>query len=104
MVLVGCTYSLTTVLKAATQRNRNRMTSKAALDFAFNFGSQKQWQFYVEPSIAYGLNDKSGTPYNMGNSGIQYNINHSYVQLNGGLIYKFANSNGTHNFKNCYSS
>ena len=86
-------------LKAATSENRNRMTSKAALDFAFNFGSQKQWQFYVEPSIAYGLNDKSGTPYNMGNSGIQYNINHSYVQLNGGLIYKFANSNGTHNFK-----
>ena len=77
----------------------NNLTSKLGLDFAFNFGSQKQWQFYVEPSIAYGLNDKSGTPYNMGNSGIQYNINHSYVQLNGGLIYKFANSNGTHNFK-----
>lgn len=77
----------------------NNLTSKLGLDFAFNFGSQKQWQFYVEPSIAYGLNDKSGTPYNMGNGGIQYNINHSYVQLNGGLIYKFANSNGTHNFK-----
>ena len=28
-----------------------------------------------------------------------FNFNHSYVQLNGGLIYKFANSNGTHNFK-----
>ena len=27
-----------------------------------------------------------------------YNINNSFVQLNAGFIYKFANSNGTHNF------
>ena len=27
-----------------------------------------------------------------------YNINNSFVQLNAGLVYKFANSNGTHNF------
>ena len=77
----------------------NNLTSKLGLDFAFNFGAEKAWQFYVEPSINYGLNDESGTPYNMGNGGIQYNINHSYVQLNAGLIYKFKTSNGTHNFK-----
>ena len=76
----------------------NNLTSKLGLDFAFNFGAEKAWQFYVEPSINYGLNDESGTPYNMGNGGIQYNINHSYVQLNAGLIYKFKTSNGTHNF------
>ena len=106
-------------LKAATSENRNRMTSKAALDFAFNFGSAKQFQFYVEPSINFAFLGKSHshnvavTPagltypeYNV-NYGYKataqagqpaYNINNSFVQLNAGLVYKFANSNGTHNF------
>ncbi len=72
--------------------NINSLTSKAALDFAFNFGSNKQWQFYVEPAIVYGLNGD-------GYDGLEYNLNKSFVQLNGGLIYKFKNSNGSHNFK-----
>ena len=106
-------------LEAATSENRNRMTSKAALDFAFNFGSAKQFQFYVEPSINFAFLGKSHshnvavTPagltypeYNV-NYGYKataqagqpaYNINNSFVQLNAGLVYKFANSNGTHNF------
>ena len=105
--------------KDATADNRNRMTSKAALDFAFNFGSEKQFQFYVEPSINFAFLGKSHshnvavTPagltypeYNV-NYGYKataqagqpaYNINNSFVQLNAGLVYKFANSNGTHNF------
>jgi len=105
--------------EAATSENRNRMTSKAALDFAFNFGSAKQFQFYVEPSINFAFLGQShshnvvATPagltypeYNV-NYGYKaasqagqpaYNINNSFVQLNAGLVYKFANSNGTHNF------
>ena len=105
--------------EAATSENRNRMTSKAALDFAFNFGSAKQFQFYVEPSINFAFLGKSHshnvavTPagltypeYNV-NYGYKataqagqpaYNINNSFVQLNAGFIYKFKNSNGTHNF------
>ena len=105
--------------ETATSENRNRMTSKAALDFAFNFGSAKQFQFYVEPSINFAFLGKSHshnvavTPagltypeYNV-NYGYKataqagqpaYNINNSFVQLNAGLVYKFANSNGTHNF------
>ena len=106
--------------KDATENQRNRMTSKAALDFAFNFGSAKQFQFYVEPSInfaflgqartkqvvatgtvppiAYADHDTYG--YKTASQAGQpaYNINNSFVQLNAGLIYKFANSNGTHNF------
>lgn len=70
--------------------SRNDLTSKAGLDFAFNFGSQKQWQFYIEPSITWALN--------FNNSEVKYNINRSVVQLNAGFIYKFKNSNGTHNF------
>ena len=107
--------------KAATSENRNRMTSKAALDFAFNFGSAKQFQFYVEPSINFAFLGQSkskelvatGNPlapvavadhqeyrYKAASQAGQpaYNINNSFVQLNAGLVYKFANSNGTHNF------
>ena len=106
-------------LEAATSENRNRMTSKAALDFAFNFGSAKQFQFYVEPSINFAFlgqshsHNVSASPAGpvftevhadygykaTGQAGQPaYNINNSFVQLNAGLIYKFANSNGTHNF------
>ena len=105
--------------KDATADNRNRMTSKAALDFAFNFGSAKQFQFYVEPSINFAFLGKSHshnvavtpagvtypeTSYGYGYKATAqagqpaYNINNSFVQLNAGLVYKFANSNGTHNF------
>ena len=112
-------FSNNKFLKAATSENRNRMTSKAALDFAFNFGSAKQFQFYVEPSINFAFLGQShshnvaATPagntypaYNV-DYGYKataqagqpaYNINNSFVQLNAGLVYKFANSNGTHNF------
>ena len=114
-------FSNNQLFKAATSENRNRMTSKAALDFAFNFGSAKQFQFYVEPSINFAflgqsknkelvatgnpLNpvtvaDHQGYGYKAASQAGQpaYNINNSFVQLNAGLIYKFANSNGTHNF------
>ena len=105
--------------KDATAENRNRMTSKAALDFAFNFGSQKQLQFYIEPSINFAFLGKSHsrnvvatpagvtypeTSYGYGYKATAqagqpaYNINNSFVQLNAGLVYKFKNSNGTHNF------
>ena len=84
--------------------NRNNLTSKAALDLVFNLGEEKAWQFYVEPSVTWGLNDvitpsRQGTDLAvMGKSGLEYNINKMYVQLNAGFIYKFKNSNGTHNF------
>ena len=86
----------------------NRMSSKAAVDFAFNFGSKKQWQFYIEPSMNWlflgktGLGQGSeavGDPaLTARNDQPAYDIKNSFVQLNAGLIYKFKNSNGTHNF------
>lgn len=72
-------------------KNTNALTSKAGIDFAFNLGSSKAWQVYVEPSILWTLN---GAGYD----GVAYNLNNSQVQLNAGVIYKFKNSNGTHNF------
>jgi len=84
----------------------NRMTSKAALDFVFNLGEKKAWQFYIEPAITWGFcgddfnGHKTSYGYKTSTSGDQptYNINNSFVQLNAGFIYKFGNSNGTHNF------
>ena len=107
--------------EADTENQRNRMTSKAALDFAFNFGSQKQFQFYVEPSINFAFLGQARKHQVIATGNLSkpvdfaehdtydyktasqagqpaYNINNSFVQLNAGFIYKFANSNGTHNF------
>lgn len=67
------------------------LTSKFGVDFAFNFGANKEWQFYVEPSINWALNGN-------GYQGVAYNVNKSGFQLNVGFNYKFRNSNGTHNF------
>ena len=70
------------------------LTSKAGVDFAYNFGSDKQWQVYVEPSITWALCGNRDLGYNGA-----YNLDKSFVQLNAGVVYKFKNSNGTHNFK-----
>ena len=95
---------------------KNNLTSKVALDFAFNFGGKKQFQAYVEPAVIWGLNDITGNVMpdedvtglvgrkdlwagELGHSGVQYNINKAFFQVNAGLIYKLRNSNGTHNFK-----
>lgn len=69
----------------------NSLTSKAGLNFAFNLGEAKAWQLYVEPAVIWGLNG-------FGYEGVEYNINKSFVQLNAGVVYKFRNTNGTHNF------
>ena len=37
--------------------HKNNLTSKVALDFAFNFGGKKQFQAYIEPAVIWGLND-----------------------------------------------
>ena len=71
--------------------NMNMFTSKAGLDFAFNLGKAKAWQLHVEPSMNWALNGN-------GYEGVKYDINRAMFQVNVGLVYKFKNSNGTHNF------
>lgn len=70
--------------------DRNALTSKLGLDFAFNLGADKAWQLYLEPNITYALDGGDGT---------QFNVNNSALGLLVGVNYKFGNSNGTHNFK-----
>ena len=87
----------------------DNLTSKVGLDFTFNLGANKAWQIYVEPAVVWGLNDELVPGYDaqrnpitnvaLGHSGVEYNINKAYAQLNAGIVYKFGNSNGTHNFK-----
>ena len=73
------------------EKELNALTSKAGIDFTFNLGKAKAWQVYVEPSMNWALN---GSGY----EGVAYNINQSAFQLNAGIVYKFKNSNGSHNF------
>ena len=77
----------------SAQYNRDDLTSKAGVDFAFNLGEKKAWQVYIEPAMIWTLGS------NYGDGKLQYNINKSGFQLNVGVVYKFKNSNGTHNFK-----
>ncbi len=74
-----------------TDENHNVLTSKAGIDFTFNLGKAKAWQVYVEPSMNWALNG-------YGYEGVAYDINKSAFQLNAGIVYKFKNSNGSHNF------
>ena len=74
----------------------NTIDTKLALDFAFNLGESKAWQIYVEPAIVYGLEG-----YVNGQSvsnGLKFNFDNAMLQANLGLVYKFGNSNGTHNY------
>lgn len=74
-------------------QNLNDMNMKLALDFAFNVDKKKSLQVYFEPALLYNLYGNSKvTPLTM-------TSDRSYVQFNVGIIYKFKNTNGTHNFK-----
>ena len=74
----------------------NQMTSKAGVDFALNLGKAKAWQIYVEPAMVWALTGNQTTQEF--NNKAQYNIDRSMFHVNAGVIYKFKNSNGTHNF------
>ena len=71
---------------------KNALTSKLGIDFAFNLGAAKAWQLYIEPNIVYALNRHY-------NNRVKYDIRDAVLGLNIGVNYKFLNSNGTHNFK-----
>ncbi len=92
-VLYGLGWSHVFGHKSDNNR-RNAMSSKAALDFGFNVGAKKAWQIYIEPAMIWGL----GCTGDEGHHGSEYCIDQSGFQLNVGFLYKFKNSNGTHNF------
>ena len=77
---------------------RSGMNGKAALDFAFNLGAKDAWQLYIEPALVLGHPQPSWRPTDR----IWETWSPHYkgiIQLSVGMIYKFRNSNGTHNYK-----
>ena len=77
----------------------NGLTSKAAIDFAFNLGAAKAWQLYIEPAVVFGLDEYSNGLNNaLAGGDMKYDSRNGLFQLNVGFNYKFGNSNGTHNF------
>lgn len=91
----GWTHSFNTVTFNGT--HLNAINSKAGVDIVYNFGNDKQWQLFAEPSITYMM-----TGYNNFQQlapTFQYNLNRANLDLKVGIIYKLPCSNGTHNFK-----
>ena len=72
--------------------DRDLLTAKTGLDFNFNFGSEKQHLFYIEPAVIWALNKT-------GYEGVQFNKHWAYLSLSVGYNYKFGCSYGGHNFK-----
>ena len=93
---IGFIHNFGTKPENWTSIDLNMLSSKFGLDFAWNFGSEKEWQFYVEPALNYALN-KWYDGENLGGD-MKYDINQSIFELKAGVNYKFGCSNGTHNF------
>lgn len=74
----------------AIPSNEDRVYVKGALDFAYNFGANKEFQAYIEPAIIYGAQEKINS--------WKFDASNARLQLSAGVNYKFGNSNGTHNF------
>ena len=72
------------------RRRSDDFVSKFGIDFSYVLDKDYAWQVYVEPAINYNLTQLGRATYN---------LNTAAIQLSAGIIYKFGNSNGTHNFK-----
>lgn len=83
----------------ARSYNNNDLNAKFGFDFALNLGAAKAWQVYVEPAINWDLTGENSNGYLVDAENTEFNVNRAYLSLQAGLIYKFGNSNGTHNFK-----
>lgn len=70
--------------------NYDGVYAKGALDFAYNFGANKEFQAYIEPAIIYGAQEHVNA--------WKFDARNASLQLSAGVNYKFGNSNGTHNF------
>ena len=77
--------------------NGEPVVGTAALDLAFNFGEEKQWQLYLEPAVNFMLLGWEGS--RSIKNDFKFDQRCGSWQLSLGLNYKFMNSNGSHNFK-----
>lgn len=73
----------------------NFLTSKAGLNLNFNLGADKSWQINLKPAIVWAM---SGGESGQICQNTHYDISQALLEMTAGVTYKFANSNGTHNF------
>jgi len=73
-----------------TAGKKNVLTTKTAVDFAFNLGAKKAHTVTVSPGIYWGLNEDGG---------LKFNKNYAQFGVMVGYTYHFKTSNGTHHFK-----
>ena len=96
IALIGGGYS-----RSFGEYNHAGVNAKVAFDFAYNFGSAKQWQAYIEPSLTLGqplpvwANPLRKNAFDE-NGNKKFN---GMIMLSAGINYKFGNTNGSHNFK-----
>lgn len=80
--------------------DKNYVTGKAAIDAAWNFGSDKEWQLYIEPAITWAFEGYNRVAKNTTNLNYAWAFDSHHAQLCAkiGVNYKFKCSNGHHNF------
>ena len=86
-----CGASWKYILPMYDDPHPNSLTCSFGLDLAYNFGSRKEWQAYVEPRFLYELANE--------NKNVQFNCSRALFGINVGINYYFRTSNGTHRFK-----
>ena len=94
IALVGGGYS------RAWAEKKGGINAKAALDFAFNLGADKQWQVYIEPGVVFGQPvPLYANPFRKVEFLFNGKKTNGAFSLKAGFNYKFGNSNGSHNYK-----
>lgn len=78
----------------ASDKYSNALGAKTGLEFAFNFGSDKQHTFSVRPSVLWNLSAPGNS-----NGSLAFNKHGAQIHLGVGYTYRFKTSNGTHSFK-----
>ena len=92
--LVGAGYSRT-----FGEAHHGGINTKAGFDFAFNLGAAKAVQLYIEPALILGQPIvQYANPFKKVEL-LEGKKMNGVFQVTAGLVYKFGNSNGTHNFK-----
>ena len=78
-------------------RKEGGINAKAAIDFALNLGAEKEWQVYLEPYAM--LANGWANPFRKSQPAFENEKKlNGMFGLKAGVNYKFACSNGTHNF------
>ena len=78
-------------------RKEGGINAKAAIDFALNLGADKEWQVYLEPYAM--LANGWANPFRKAQPAFENEKKlNGMFGLKAGVNYKFACSNGTHNF------